>query len=249
MTCDVISTGGKSGNAVLLSGFLLFDCGVPWVRVSQHARDIALVFLTHLHRDHFNASTLHELHRRRPQLRFVCGINTLTELVTVAHIPIQKIILAEPDCWKKIHVWPQNVDVHVRMFNLIHDVENVGWIVRIEDQYESGTAMYATDTHHIPITAPGLDMYMIEANYTEQEIQERMAAKEAAGVFAYEPRAKATHMSLERAVEWLEQNADPVRSRIVFLHGHIGRQEDNHDSMDSSIQQHCEPSKDDETGG
>ena len=48
MTCDVIATGSK-GNAVLLNGCLLFDCGVSWSRLQPYAKDISIVFLTHTH--------------------------------------------------------------------------------------------------------------------------------------------------------------------------------------------------------
>ena len=47
-----------------------------------------------------------------------------------------------------------------------------------------------------------------------------MAAKTEKGVFSYEERVKASHMSLETAMEWLRENADPYRSKIVFLHQH-----------------------------
>ena len=49
MECEVISTGGKSGNAVLLNGCLLFDCGISWHRLEPYAKQISLVFLTHIH--------------------------------------------------------------------------------------------------------------------------------------------------------------------------------------------------------
>lgn len=40
------------------------------------------------------------------------------------------------------------------------------------------------------------------------------------GCFSYEERVKASHMSLEAAMDWLRENADPYRSKIVFLHQH-----------------------------
>ena len=90
---------------------------------------------------------------------------------------------------------------------------------------DDGTAMYATDTHHIPIAAPDLDLYMIEGNYTQEDIQRRIAEKTESGAFMYEGRVLQSHMSMETAVEWLRENADPYKSRIVFLHGHIEEKE------------------------
>ena len=54
MYCEIISSSGKEGNAVLLNGFLLFDCGIPWKRLKPYANQIRLVFLTHIHGDHLD---------------------------------------------------------------------------------------------------------------------------------------------------------------------------------------------------
>lgn len=226
MTCDIISTGGKDGNAVLLNGSLLFDCGIPWKKLKPYAGQISLVFLTHIHADHFNIRTLQKLWRMHPAVRFVCSNNLLYPLVCRARVPIGRVICVRPEDQPKIvQDWEYGQEVEANSFHLIHDVENVGWIVRVHGGSEDGTAMYATDTHHIPIAAPDLDLYMIEANYTLEAIQRRMEEKADAGEFSYEGRVLQSHMSAETAVEWLRENADPYKSRIVFLHGHKERKE------------------------
>lgn len=221
MTCEVISTGGSKGNAVLLNGHYLFDCGVTFHKLKPYLDRIKMVFLTHIHRDHFHAQTIHRLARTHPLIRFVCSKNLLTELVCYAHVPLDRIILIAPEHSPKVipgafaGEW-----VTVHTLPLIHDVENVAYVVKIEGGDKDGTAMYATDTHHIPFDAPDLDLYMIEANYSRDEMEARKAAKAERGDFAYESRVEASHMSLETAVEWLRDNCDHYTSRIVFLHGH-----------------------------
>ena len=96
MTCNVISTGAGDGNAVLLNGGYLFDCGISWKRLSPYAKHIRLVFLTHRHGDHFNIRTLNRLARTYPMIRFVCSKNLLTDLVVRCRIPLDRIILAAP---------------------------------------------------------------------------------------------------------------------------------------------------------
>lgn len=222
MTCEVISTGGKKGNAVLLNRHYLFDCGVPFGKLKPYLKHIKIVFLTHIHGDHFNLQTIYKLWRTRPLIRFVCSSNLLTDLVVRAHVPMDRIILITPEhSPKTIPGDGAGEWITVHTFPLIHDVPNVGYVVKVEGGSNDGTAMYATDTHHIPIDAPDLDLYMIEANYTRDEMEARKAAKAEAGEFAYESRVEASHMSLETAYEWLRDNADHYRSRIVFLHGHI----------------------------
>ncbi len=62
-------------------------------------------------------------------------------------------------------------------------------------------------------------MYLIEANYSEDEIQERIKTKQENGEFCYEWRAKQTHLSHEKASEFLLENMGK-NSEYVFLHQH-----------------------------
>ena len=71
MTYEVISTGSK-GNAVIINGSILIDCGVPFLRLRAHTRPLKLVLLTHIHGDHFRPRTAAALHRERPALRWGC---------------------------------------------------------------------------------------------------------------------------------------------------------------------------------
>ena len=203
----------------------LFDCGISFGRLKPYLKRIQMVFLTHIHRDHFEWETVCRLARSRPLVRFVCSKNLLTSLVVNAHVPLDRIILVAPEHSPKTipgAIPGEWVTIHT--FPLIHDVPNVAYVVQIQGGDKDGTAMYATDTHHIPFSAPDLDLYMIEANYTREQMEARKAAKAEAGEFAYESRVEATHMSQETAVEWLRDNCDHYRSKIVFLHGHTDRE-------------------------
>lgn len=48
MTYEVIATG-SSGNAVLINGEILIDCGVSWKKIQPYAKRLKLVLLTHEH--------------------------------------------------------------------------------------------------------------------------------------------------------------------------------------------------------
>ena len=65
----------------------------------------------------------------------------------------------------------------------------------------------------------GYDLYLVEANYEEAELQAREADKLAAGEFSYESRAALNHLSAEQARGWLAANAGP-QSRVIWLHQH-----------------------------
>lgn len=69
MEYKIISTGSK-GNAVVVDGRILIDCGVPFRRLESVYRDLDAVLLTHIHSDHFQPKTLARLAAERPSLRF-----------------------------------------------------------------------------------------------------------------------------------------------------------------------------------
>lgn len=213
MNCNVIATGSK-GNAVLLDGGVLIDCGVSYKALAPYVKDLRLVLLTHIHGDHFNPATIRRLCEERPTLRFV-GCEWMVSPLLQAGVPATLIDVGTFTaglCYNN----GSNV-LSVFPFVLYHDVENCGYKIH----HNGERALYATDTGSMDgISAEGFDLYMIEANYTEAEIQERIQRKLEAGEFVYEYRAAAGHLSKEKADAWLAANATPGKSKVVFLHGH-----------------------------
>jgi glyoxylase-like metal-dependent hydrolase (beta-lactamase superfamily II) len=216
MTCDVISTGSK-GNAVVLNGKYLFDCGVPLGKLKPYLKHIRVVFLTHCHSDHFLRGTIGRIHHHRPSVLFACGRNLLDPLCEQCGVSPDNVILCEPGKIMRVNWGGESIEF--LCFDLIHNVENVGWAVKVEQGEHSGTAMYATDTQYVPVDFPGLDLYMLESNHTVDELEKRRAAKIAAGEFAYEDTVRLSHMSAETVKEYLNRNAGPC-SQVVFLHQH-----------------------------
>ena len=131
MTCEIISTGGKAGNAVLLNGCLLFDCGITWSRLEPYIKEISLVFLTHVHADHFKINVLGKLCYRRPMVRFVCSINMLPDLHTRAKVPLERIILVRPeDPPRKIRDWMYGLDLEISSFHLLINIFEAEFFIK-----------------------------------------------------------------------------------------------------------------------
>lgn len=219
MTCEVIATGSR-GNAVLLDGAYLIDCGVPMSKLTKYIKKIRLVFLTHIHTDHFNAATIRKLHDRRPGIRFVCCRNLLVPLCSEAGVNPDNVTVLEFGQTAVFTGAHPDDELRVQPFELIHNIPNVGWIFRTP----IGSALYATDTQYIPIDAPGLDLYMVECNYKGDDLERRKERKLASGGFIYEDKIAVSHMSFETVMSWLSRNATP-HSKVVFLHQHIDKEE------------------------
>ena len=207
----IISTGSK-GNAVILNGEILIDCGVPYKSIKPYVKDLKLVLLTHVHCDHFKPETIRKLASERPTLRFGCGKWLTQSLVACG---VQK--------WR-IDVYPPSIrnrytkDFEIAMIPLIHNVQNCGYKLYINGE----KIFYATDCNSLDgIEAKDYDLYMVEANYEDSEIQERIAEKEANGEYVYEYQVLHNHLSKQKADKFIGENAGD-KSRFVYLHGHEG---------------------------
>lgn len=213
MKYNIISTG-STGNAVVINGNILIDCGVPFRKLEPVVKDLKLVLLTHQHSDHFKPSTAAALHRERPALRFGC-CEWMVKPLLDAGVSKRAIDVLTPDRCASYGGFAKVMPVA-----LVHDVPNCGYRIWIGPE----SLFYATDTGTLDgITAKGYDLYMVEANHTKAELEARRDAKIEAGEFSYEVNAARNHMSQEQATDWIYQNAGP-NSKYVFLHQHVDRQ-------------------------
>lgn len=214
MTYDILATG-SSGNAVVINGEILIDCGIPMkkLRESGCIKNLKLVLLTHQHSDHFTAATVRALHLERPALRWGCCEWMLPPLLE-AGVDKRSIFLFDCDDCTGYHF--KCADIFP--FPLVHDLPNCGYKLIIGGK----SLFYATDTGSLDhVRANSYDYYLIEANHTRAEIEARIADKLARGEFAYEARAMLNHLSQEQALDWLARNAG-MNSEYVFLHQHKG---------------------------
>lgn len=224
MTYEVIATG-STGNAVLLGGKVLIDCGVPWKALQPYAKRLAVVLLTHRHSDHFNAATVHALAKARPALRWGC-CEWMVEPLLASGVSKRNIDVLTPGYVSEYSFG------YVQPERLVHDVPNCGYHIF----WANGERVfYATDTGTLDgITAKGYDLYLVEANHTREEIEERIARKQEAGEYAYEFRAARNHLSYEQARDWIYEQMGS-KSQYAFLHQH--KEETKHDPMGTDILQ------------
>lgn len=218
MTYDILATG-SSGNAVVINGEILIDCGVPYktLEKSGYIKGLWLVLLTHEHSDHFKPATVGRLHRERPALRWGCCEWMVPHLLQTGVdkrvIDVYKEGLGADYSKRKRIVIPVSVP---------HDVPNCGYKLFFFGDH-GGKLFYVTDAGTLDgVEAKDYDLYLIEANHTKAEIEANIAEKMAKGEFAYEYRAAQNHLSKEQALDWLAHNAGSS-SRYQFLHQHIDR--------------------------
>lgn len=208
MKYKIIATGSQ-GNAVVINNNILIDCGVSFKALNEYYKKLKLVLLTHEHSDHLNLTTIRKLATERPTLRFGCCkwlIKTLVENgVAKTNIDVYEIgrVYDYSGFW-------------ISPVKLYHDVANCGYRLFINDE----RAIYMTDTGTVKgISAKNYDLYLIEANYITEELEQRIREKQVTGEYIYEKRVRQVHLSKEEADEFLLTNMTND-SVYEYLHGH-----------------------------
>jgi Cft2 family RNA processing exonuclease len=208
-----IINSGSDGNGVIIEDIILIDCGISFKSLKDYYKKLKIVLLTHIHRDHFNKSTIKKLAYERPTLRFACCEWLIKDLVDCGvekkNIDILKI--------GKIYDYKAFKVIPIKLY---HDVSQCGYKLKIS----KNKLIYATDTNRIDhIVAKNYDYYFIEGNYeSEEELEHRKMDKLSKGEFYYEDRVKYTHLSKVQTTEWLLKNMRE-NSKYIFMHEHKER--------------------------
>lgn len=213
MQYNIISTGSV-GNAVVINGIVLIDCGVSFKALRDVYKNIKIVLLTHIHSDHFKKSTIKILAQRRPTLRFVCGRWLYNDLLNCG-VPKENIDVIE---YGKLYDYAIFKICPVLLY---HDVPNYGYRIFMNDE----KLFYATDTNTLDgITAKNYDLYMVEANYTDEDIQARIREKQNKGEYAYEIGVLHSHLSKTECDNFIYDNIGS-NGAYVYLHQHVDRKQ------------------------
>lgn len=214
MIYDIIASG-SAGNAVVVDGSVLIDCGVPYHMLERHVAGLRLVLLTHQHGDHFRPATVARLHRMRPALRWGCCQWMVPHLLSAG---VDRRVIDVYEINGMLFMYGNGLAVEP--VRLAHNVPNCGYKLR---DLGGGSLFYATDTGSLDgVEAKDFDLYLVEGNHREAEIEEKIRQKMETGEFAYEAAARENHLSEEQALAWLAQNMGP-ESRYVFMHQHRDR--------------------------
>ena len=217
MKYNIISTGSQ-GNAVIIGGIILIDCGVPFSALKNVYKDIQLVLLTHIHSDHFIPSTIRLLHEKRPTVRFACCSWLTGELLKcgVSKYNIDVLTIGTRYDYGAFKVAP---------VKLYHNVPNAGYRLYFGNE----KVFYATDTSSLAgITAKNYDLYMIEANYEPEKIIEAINEKKRNGEYAYELNVLKNHLSKPDCDQFIRSNKGP-NSKYIYLHQHKYSEEEQSD--------------------
>ncbi|MFN8296778.1 MAG: MBL fold metallo-hydrolase [Chitinophagales bacterium] len=207
MKLHVINSNSK-GNCYFLkdsSGkMLLLECGVILQKIKEAVnfdlQNIVGCILTHEHGDHAKSA----------EPLSVFGVNIYTSPGTINALGFQS---------RRLKPIPEQVEQEigpfvVKPFNVKHDAaQPYGFLI---NHKEMGTTMFMTDTYYCEYNFGGLNNIIIEANYCENIINEKLANAETTGFVR--DRVIQSHMSLQTCINTLQAYDLTKVNNIVVIH-------------------------------
>lgn len=197
----------SSGNCYLLIGqteTLMLECGVKFSEVKKalnfNIAQVAGCLVTHEHGDHAK----YALDVLRAGITLYGSGGTIEMINTGKYYPVSVNSFA-PYRVGGFKVLPIDAE---------HDAsEPLSFYIH---HPECGTILFATDTQYVTARMKEVNTFLIEANYSEQEMDQRIMSGDLNPVQAR--RTEASHMSLEGCLGTLREFDLKETKRIVLLH-------------------------------
>lgn len=199
----------SSGNCYILKAsdgeVLILECGVPLIKVKK-ALDFSLekisgLVVSHAHDDH--ARYLLEYQAAG----IPCYVNEDTKRSRMGEMQFYNTHVVEAKKRKVIG------NFMILPFELEHDVQNYGYLIH---HHESGLICFLTDTHYCRYKFNGLNNILVEANFSQQIIDQKLL--DGKGSLYVRNRVLTHHMELETTKEFLRANDLTKVNNIVLLH-------------------------------
>lgn len=203
MRLKVLQSNSK-GNCYIIGNkeeTLILECGVSFATIKKgidfNLDKVVGVLISHEHKDHSKAAP--DIHKARVPIYASQG--TL-EAIKIESNPMKAGKLYSVGNFK------------VLPFNTMHDcAEPFGFLI---NHKETGNILFATDTYFLPNRFKNLSQIMIEANYSDEIIEENFRK---GNINSYlRDRTLESHMSLKTTIETLQANDLSKVNNIILLH-------------------------------
>lgn len=201
MVLKVIGSG-SAGNAYLLENeeeALLIECGVNIKEIKKAINfkisKIKGCLVSHEHKDH--AKSINEIAETGISVYATAGTLACFCGIKQSAITVNKTFKAG--------------GFKAKAFDINHDAaEPVGYLIHHKD---CGNVLFLTDTYYSDYKFLGLNQIIIEANYSEKIIDEKLKDQ-----MFLRDRILKSHMSIETCVKLLEANDLQNVNNIVLIH-------------------------------
>lgn len=202
-----VINSGSIGNCYLFEAkhtTLIVECGVRFSQVKEALRfDLSRVvgcIVTHEHKDHCIGVKDAIAH----------GINVYCSKGTADAMGINSHRIKTVEARKIFTVG----DFQIMPFDVKHDCKQpFGFLI---NHAECGLTLFVTDSYYVTNTFKGLNNILVEANYSERILNERLLAGKLHGFVR--DRVLKSHLSLENCISLLQANDLSKVNNIVLIH-------------------------------
>lgn len=211
MKYNIIGSSSK-GNAIVVEDKILLDCGVSYTKLKSYLKDIKLIFISHVHKDHLLPTTIKKIAFNYPSIKYICGSNYVVNKLVECGVNKKNIYVLKPNIKYDLGF------IKAKLELLVHDTPNYA----LKFEYKSKKCIYIVDTASVEnIKAEHYDLYLVESNYNEelleQHIQECINNNDSEDKLYYLNRVKDTHLSYNKCTDFLLENMGE-NSEFVRIH-------------------------------
>lgn len=206
MKYEIIGSSSK-GNCIVVEDLIMLDCGVSYTKVKPYLKNVKLIFISHIHKDHLLPTTIQKIAYNKPTMKFVAGSKQVVRKLDELRVNRDNIIYLYNNSWFDLGI------IKLKLEPMRHDAENYG----LHFKRNGKKGLYVVDTGNIDnVNAKNYDLYLIEANYKE-EVLERHKKECTQEELVYLNRVPKVHLSWEQANTFLIENMGE-NSEFQYIH-------------------------------
>jgi Cft2 family RNA processing exonuclease len=198
----IIGSSSK-GNSVRVED-ILFDCGLPYKKIKEDLYSVRHLFLTHIHSDHINPTTLKRIRKEFPRIKVYGNYQVMKKFNGL----VDEMVMPETTI--------QLETASITPFENVHDVVCYGYTFKMNNQ----NMLYTTDTcslENIPTDEP-FDYFFLESNYNAEKIN-GLDREKAFIEYGYDVLGGAfRHLSTQACHEFYFSNRREKDSKLIELH-------------------------------
>ena len=211
MKYNIIGSSSK-GNAIVVEDKILLDCGVSYTKIKPYLKNIKLIFISHVHKDHLSPTTIKHIAYNYPTIKYLTGSDEVVKKLVKCDVNKKNIFILKHSKWFDLGL------IKAKLEPLEHDTPNYALMF----EYKAKKCVYIVDTASVEnIEAKNYDLYLIESNYNEEllekHIQECINNNDSEDKLYYLDRVKDTHLSYNKCTDFLLENMGK-NSEYVRIH-------------------------------
>ena len=211
MKYNIIGSSSK-GNCIIVENMLILDCGVSYSKIKEYLPKVKLIFISHVHKDHLNPTTVQKIAYNFPKIKFLTGSTEVVQKLVKSKVPMKNIFYIETINGSR---WFDLGIISIKLEPLEHDVEN--YCLHFDIHGKKG--IYIVDTNNVDnINAKNYDLFLVENNYQESVLKRHIQECVDEGQLRYLNRVPHTHLSKSQCDDFLIKN---MGKNSIFNYIHI----------------------------